>query len=82
MVGVCEVTGIPFDLDPPGENSFRSRFTPSIDRIDPRLGYVTSNVQFVVDAYNSAKGQGTHDEVLRLARAIVERGDFRAERIG
>lgn len=78
MAGVCEVTGIPFDLGRPadrGEMVYRSPFAPSVDRIDPdpAVGYVTSNVQFVCSAYNSAKGQGTHADVLRLANAVMER---------
>lgn len=75
--GCCEVTGIPFFLKHHTEKStFKHPFAPSLDRIDPAKGYTPDNVQVVVWIYNAAKGQGTHEDVLNLARALwfKERG--------
>lgn len=68
--GVCAVTGLPLDLaSTPRE---RSPFVPSLDRIDPSIGYTPQNVQVVVWIYNAAKGDWSHDAVLKLARALVK----------
>jgi hypothetical protein len=44
--------------------------SPSLDRIDPRFGYVAGNVHVVVWVYNRAKGDGTHEDVLMLMEAL------------
>ncbi len=44
---------------------------PSIDRIVPSEGYTDENTQVVVWAYNAAKGIGTSNDVMILARALV-----------
>jgi len=49
--GFCELTGIAFDLN--GSRSFNS---PSIDRIDPSLGYTYDNIRIICFAMNSALG--------------------------
>jgi hypothetical protein len=64
--GFCEVTGLPFDL-----SNGRNLFAPSLDRTDSNLGYTPENVKVVVWCYNAAKATGTHEEVKRLAYAIV-----------
>lgn len=77
QAGRCEVTGIPFFLKHHTEKStFKHPFSPSLDRIDPRKGYTADNVHVVVWIYNAAKGEGVHEDVLNLARAlwIQERG--------
>jgi hypothetical protein len=67
LCGRCEVTGIPFVV----ERNGRGPFAPTIDRISPQRGYVPDNIQVVCWIYNAAKGEGTHEDVMRLARAIV-----------
>ena len=62
--GHCEVTGIPFEFD-------GRPWSPSLDRIDNTLGYTTDNVQVVVWTYNAAKGTGTSEDVLTMARALT-----------
>jgi hypothetical protein len=47
----CELTGTPFDLSP--GRKFNS---PSIDRIDPKLGYIPGNIRVVCHAMNAAMG--------------------------
>lgn len=69
--GTCEVSGIPFDFTPDGRGTgYKNSFGPSLDRTDSRLGYTQDNTKIVVWAYNGAKGTGTHEDVLRLAKAL------------
>jgi len=69
----CAASGVEFDLTA----SFRSGniFVPSLDRIDPKLGYVRGNVRVVCHGYNLAKHTGTDANVVILARAIVAMAD-------
>lgn len=79
--GVCERTGIPFQLNGVGAKPGRSwcPWSPSLDRINSNAGYTKENVQVVVWLYNLAKGPHTDGELLELARAIVKKADrFRA----
>lgn len=72
QLGKCEATGLPFEMTTvrvSGQSI--GSFTPSIDRIDPGLGYVMSNVRMVVWCFNAAKGEGTDADVLAMARALV-----------
>lgn len=57
--GVCEVTGLPFDLSPG-----RKYNSPSLDRRDPARGYTHDNVRIVLNVINAALGDWG-DEVLR-----------------
>lgn len=73
--GKCERTGIPFNISrgPGGLPGPRSPWSPSLDRINPQLGYTEDNTQVVVWAYNAAKGTWGDEEVLMVARAVLER---------
>jgi len=70
--GICEITGIPFDFNR-GTVNAHNPFRPSIDRRDTALGYTQNNCQMVVVAYNQAKGTWSHEDVLRLAQALVNK---------
>lgn len=72
--GKCEVTGVKFDLSKRGER-YASPLAPSIDRIHPKLGYIPDNCRMVIWAYNAAKGNGTDEHVLIMAKALVERSE-------
>jgi hypothetical protein len=67
--GHCEVSGLEFDLGSPVVvwNS------PSIDRIEPALGYVPSNIRIVCFALNSAMGNWGLDKLLEITDAIKAR---------
>jgi hypothetical protein len=65
--GVCEVTGLKFD----NLGEIRALFLPSIDRINSKVGYTDENCQAVLYGYNAAKNVNTHEDVLKLARALV-----------
>ena len=67
--GRCEVTGIAFVLST-GRNPYL--FSPSLDRIIPSLGYAPENSRFVLHAVNALKGAGTDEDMLMIAKAIVQ----------
>lgn len=66
----CQVTGVPFDIDRCGHQ--RAAYAPSIDRIDPALGYERGNVRLVCQIANLAMnvwGADTLREFIATARA-------------
>lgn len=73
-LGVCEVTGIPFDFDKP-KTTCKNPFSPSIDRINPNLGYCKSNVRIVIWQFNLMKGEMTDADLFKLCRRILNVSD-------
>lgn len=71
--GKCQVTEIPFDMEPAGNSLGARAFGASLDRITPKLGYTPENTQVVVWIYNRAKGVQGHAEVMKLAEALCQR---------
>lgn len=69
VAGVCEVTGLPFNLSGQGASS-RDPWAPSLDRTDSSLGYTKENTKVVVCIYNYAKSDFTPDDVMRMAIAL------------
>jgi hypothetical protein len=67
--GKCAVTGIPMRLPRSGDR--RGPWTATVDRVDSARGYTEDNVRLVCWAFNSACGNWTDNDVLRLAEAIV-----------
>ncbi len=70
LLAGCELTGLPFDLRPGGKVQ---PYSPSVDRIDPALGYIQSNCRLVITAVNFAKNVWTDDVLLTWAAALVAR---------
>lgn len=70
--GICEVTGLAFDMKPGPNKHHANPWAPSLDRRDSSKGYTPDNVQVVVAAYNYAKSEWSETVLLRLARAIVD----------
>lgn len=70
--GSCPVTGVPFDLRKASRHS-RNPFAPSLDRINPKLGYTPENTRVVIWHYNAMKGELSDREVLEICRKIVAR---------
>lgn len=66
--GRCEVTGIEFVMSR-GRHPYL--YSPSLDRIDAKRGYVPDNCRFVIHAVNALKGAGTDADMLEIASAIV-----------
>jgi hypothetical protein len=73
LAGVCEVTGIPFDLNTCVTNSVHAKnpWIPSIDRIDSSKHYCKSNVQLVVYMYNVCKAEFSHADVVKFCRSMA-----------
>lgn len=70
----CAVTGLPLSFDT-GEGSGRGNpFAPSLDQIRPGEGYTPDNTQVVCWIYNNAKSVCTHDDVMKMAKALVSQG--------
>lgn len=70
----CPLSGIAFSKrapDPHDLYGLRDPWSPSIDRIDNRLGYTAENVRVVCVAANMAMNAWGYDVLLRLARGIV-----------
>lgn len=67
-LGYCELTGVPFVLTTP-----RSWDSPSLDRIDPRGGYLYGNVRVVCRAINSALGDWGEGPLLKIMEAWAEK---------
>ncbi len=72
-IGVCEATGISFDMAPGSDKHHANPWSPSLDRRDSSKGYTVDNVQVVVSAYNYAKSEWSEDVLLTLARAIIDK---------
>lgn len=70
--GVCAVTGLLMNVA--SEKIGRSRpFAPSLDRIEPRQGYMKGNVRFVCWAVNMALSQWGEEQFFVLCKAVVRR---------
>jgi hypothetical protein len=73
-IGRCQVTGLTFDfkVGTGAGNNGRNPYGPSIDRKDPSKGYTGDNCQVVLWMLNAAKGSWSMDEVMTLARALID----------
>lgn len=71
--GVCEVTGIAFDLHGQFSETAHAKnpWVPSLDRIDSSLPYTKNNVQLVVYMYNVCKAEFSHRDVVSFCRAVA-----------
>jgi hypothetical protein len=68
LTGVCEATGIPFELE-----ALRGWNTPSYDRIDSSLGYTKQNTRLVLFALNAACGTWGEQKVVQIYSAILKK---------
>ena len=66
--GHCQATGIRFDLTYSSDKL--NPFAPSLDKIDPKQGYTSSNTRLVCWIYNRAKGDGSDADVMQLVEAL------------
>ena len=80
LAGVCEATGLPFDLSLPPREQRWSRtpaFAPSLDRIERGGGYTTENVRVTVFIFNVARSDFGDHELQVLAEAIMAKAGCR-----
>lgn len=61
----CPLLGHPF-----AEANSGTAFVPSLDRINPKLGYIKGNVWIVGRRANMIKNDGTAEEHEQIARAM------------
>jgi hypothetical protein len=76
--GVCELTGIKFDLNPI-ENQKRNPLSPSLDRINSsNKNYSPDNVRVVLTAVNDALGEFGLDIMLPVFKRIIKNANARS----
>jgi hypothetical protein len=69
--GKCEMTDIQFEL---GRSIHRvHKYAPSLDRIDPRKGYVESNVRLVIWMYNHSRSEYSDSDLLDFAFLLLRK---------
>lgn len=70
--GVCELTGLPFDLSSGGKN-IPKLFAPSLDKINAKnKNYSYKNTRVVLFAVNCALGSFGEKEILPILEAMVK----------
>lgn len=68
----CEVTGILFDLNK--NNKWKKNpYSPSIDRINNKIGYTKENTRIVIWQYNLMKGELTDSELLDICKILTNK---------
>lgn len=69
--GKCQLTGFPFILDQ--VSKFQNNpFAPSIDRIDPKKGYLKNNIRVILHSLNSALNEYGTDHLIKIVDAMKE----------
>jgi len=61
---VCPIMGVPF-------NRMDKKFSPSIDRIVPELGYIKGNIQVISTLANSMKWNSTREELIQFCKGVL-----------
>lgn len=69
---VCKYLGITIDYRRASERGrLRSFDAPSIDRIDPAIGYVPGNIQVISDLANRMKSDATVEQLVAFAEGVL-----------
>jgi hypothetical protein len=67
---VCELSGLPLVRGP--REKFRiNPFAPSLDRIEPKLGYLKSNVRVIAFIVNRSRSDFGDEILMKMAHALV-----------
>jgi hypothetical protein len=70
-LGVCELSGLAIQRIAPG--GYRTHpYAPSLDRKEPALGYIKSNVRLVCFAVNRARSDWGDEVLLTIASGLVK----------
>lgn len=70
--GRCQITGIAFDYLP-RDGKAKRPFAPSLDRIDPTVGYLPDNIRLVCVAVNLAMNEWGVEVLLEIGRALKKK---------
>lgn len=68
--GKCELTGIPFVI-----TSGRTPYSPSLDRIDQKEGYLVGNCRFILWGLNALRGPASDATMYAIAEALLRARD-------
>lgn len=74
--GFCPITGFPFDLSNFYQQIMgrtKSPYAPSLDRINPKRGYIQSNTRVVIWQFNLMKGEISDLELRAICTAVLSR---------
>ena len=67
--GLCPVFGFELVYGDDGEHGRNN--SPSIDRIDPKKGYVKGNIQIISKLANSMKQNATPEQMMQFAQWVI-----------
>ncbi len=67
---LCPLLGIPIDYS---AGNGKTMLKPSVDRINPELGYVKGNVELVSSLANTMKSKATPEQLVFFAKEILKR---------
>lgn len=70
--GVCELSGINFDLSSPNGTAFNP-YSPSIDKIDSKKGYTFDNCRVIITALNIALSEYGLGTYLEIAEKVISK---------
>lgn len=71
IAGVCEHTGLPFDLTPVSEFS-SNPYSPSLDKINPKIkDYTPENTRVVLTAVNKTLNEYGEQTMLPILKAMI-----------
>ena len=69
--GVCQYTGLPFDLNPVNEFS-SNPYSPSLDKINPQIkDYTPENTRVVLTAVNKTLNEYGDQTMLPILKAMI-----------
>lgn len=69
----CYYTGEPLDFSVVSENTnYPHRDMPSVDKMEPTLGYVVENTVWTLYYVNRAKNDLNHEEFLKLCQKVIQ----------
>lgn len=71
-LGVCELSGLPFDFGPPKDGSTHP-LAPSIDRIDTSEGYTSDNSRIILWCLNMGMGEWGESLALTVWHTVMAR---------
>ena len=70
--GTCELTGLPFSLEPPPPGLTRRLDAPSLDRISKHKPYTEENTRVILWAVNCALSEYGTSTMLPILKAMIK----------